>query len=176
MSPSRTTSNGYWAARQHMRYYQLIHTWIDQFGPGNSVVDVGSRDTPLASWGNFAQRFAVDRAFGPQVAAVTYIKADWLTVELGVRPDLILCCQVLEHLDDAVVVPFARKLLACGSRAIVSVPFMWPRGKCSSHLQDPISRSKFLSWMNADPLRLEIVEDKDARRIVAEFKGTNPVI
>ncbi len=166
------TDNEYWERRKDLNYYRTLRQWVDEFGPGYCIVDVGSRGTPVASWGTFEKRYAVDLEELPQTAGgIEFVRSDWMTWEPPVRVDLITCCQVMEHLTDEVVGPFGRKIIASCRRAIVSVPYMWKKGGTKEHLQDPVSREKLEGWMGRKAIRTHIDVDKGYRRLIAEFRG-----
>jgi 2-polyprenyl-3-methyl-5-hydroxy-6-metoxy-1,4-benzoquinol methylase len=61
----------------------------------------------------------------------------------------VTCFQVLEHVPDPAA--FARKLKELGRVLIVSVPYKWEKGKCKSHLHDPVDEAKMLAWFEREP-------------------------
>lgn len=160
----------YWLDRQGYGYYRLVRQWVSEYGRGGTILDVGAMSTPVASWGDFTTRIAIDRRLQlATIPGVTYLTADWLTY----RPplvDLITCLQVLEHIGDDDILPFARKLVSSCRRLIVSVPFMWPAGKCRYHQRDPVSLGDLTAWLGLAPIRSCVVAD-DTQRLVAEFHG-----
>ena len=161
----------YWQARQHLNYYTRVRQGMEEAGRGDLLLDVGSGSTPIASWGQFARRIALDiHPYKARLPGVEYVCSNWLEWEPPAKPDLIVCCQVLEHLPDDIVVPFARRLLDA-RRSIISVPYHWPVGFCEYHLQDPVTLEKFLGWMGREPFRLDVdVDHADVRRLVAEYR------
>lgn len=85
------------------------------------------------------------------------------------RFDLVLCLQVLEHLQDPET--FARKLLDSGRIVIVSVPYQWPAGRNPRHLQDPVSEAKLIGWAGRAPVETRLVRN-GVDRLIAVFRGT----
>lgn len=163
----------YWARRTELKYYKLAKAWTEEFSaPAGTILDVGGRGTPAPTWGTFQRRLALDLDFVAEhlrQPGVEYIHHDWLKYQ-SPAVEVVLCLQVLEHLNDEVVEKFARKLLLVGHTAIVSVPYRWPKGSFDRHLQDPVDLEKLVSWMGASPIRHEVVND-GVDRLIAIFKG-----
>jgi 2-polyprenyl-3-methyl-5-hydroxy-6-metoxy-1,4-benzoquinol methylase len=80
----------------------------------------------------------------PRQRGIERVSADFLAYRPPLRFDLVLCLQVLEHLQDPET--FARKLLDSGRIVIMSVPYQWPAGRNPRHLQDPVSEAKLIGW------------------------------
>jgi hypothetical protein len=116
----------YWEARRDLRYYGEVVLLARAHVPaGRSVLDVGANETEVLErleW--FERRVALDVNEIPPRAGVETVAADFNEFEPAERFDLVLCLQVLEHLDRPG--PFARKLLAAGRTTIISVPHEWP--------------------------------------------------
>lgn len=168
------SSRDYWKERQGHLYYDLVREWIEEFSPGRCLLDVGAWDTPVASWGRFEKRVSLDCQ--PRAvcgAGVEYVTADWMEYRPEFRADLVLCLQVLEHLEDDRVIPFTRKLLASGQNILISVPYRWPRGKEPSHLQDPVEASTLYRWAGKLPFRQALVTEPrgSVQRLAALFQG-----
>ena len=134
---------------------------------GPAVLDVGARDTQILlalDW--FPRRMALDLQRGLPLPGVEWIVADFLRWEPPIRFDLVLCLQVLEHLEDPSV--FFRKLHGAGRVVIVSVPYRWPQGVHPEHVQDPVDEQKLLGWAGQQPLETRIVMD-ERERLIAVF-------
>jgi hypothetical protein len=161
----------YWARRQHMQYYrEVIRLAREHASNARTVLDVGAHDTPVVTqldW--IASRTAIDFEVQPELPGVVGIKGDFLTFEPEQPYDLVLCLQVLEHLDDPR--RFAQKLFDTGRVVIISVPYQWPAGFCLEHLQDPIDEAKLVGWTEQAPIDRAIVTDDRLARIVGVFKG-----
>jgi hypothetical protein len=96
------------------------------------------------------------------------VAADFYEFESAERFDLVLCLQVLEHLDRPG--PFARKLLAAGRTTIISVPHEWPGWVTEEHVHDPVDESKLRAWTGGDPTETAIIEDLGMERLIAAYR------
>jgi len=153
----------YWSDRQHLKYYELVREWM---GSGESVADIGSRDTPVATWGRFDRRYAVDLRLMPDLPNVECVQADFMTWAPPERLSLVTCLQVLEHVEDPSA--FLRRCLSMATRVIVSVPYRWPKGREKHHLHDPVSENDVERWAGRQPWQSAVVRDR-FRRLVCEF-------
>ena len=126
---------GYWQGRRHLAYYQEVVRLARVHVPaGSAVLDVGASDTRvLADLDWFPRRVALDIMPLPRRPGIERVSADFLAYRPPLRFDLVLCLQVLEHLQDPQT--FARKLLDSGRIVIVSVPYQWPVGRNPRHLR-----------------------------------------
>ncbi len=167
------TLQEYWAKRQSLNYYKTVREWIESIPPGNCIMDVGSRGTPIVTYGDFQRRISIDLADAEPQEGVENIVGDWMAIEPPVA-DLVICLQVLEHLSNTIVSGFAKKLLKFGKQVIISVPFMWPRKSCKYHKQDLISVEKLEMWVGKRCVKHVIVAEEtgnQTKRIVALFDG-----
>jgi len=93
----------YWRRRKRMRYYQEVLRLAQAHAPtARSVIDIGSMNSPFIKqfrW--IPAKTALDIYEQGRLRGVTNIKADFLTWTPPRRYDLVLCLQVLEHLDVA---------------------------------------------------------------------------
>lgn len=161
----------YWRARSHLNYYAEVRTLIESITTGGSILDVGGYDTPVVTWGKFKRRYTVDAVLDPKFPGVRSYVEDFLTWPAPEKMDVVVCCQVLEHLADGTVDRFGKKLLGTGRNVIVSVPYCWPKGGEPSHVQDPIDVHKLARMMGGRrPDRARIVADGKRRRIVGLWK------
>jgi hypothetical protein len=161
----------YWQRRRHMQYYAEVIRLARAHAPdARTVLDVGARDTPVVvdlDW--IPSKTAIDFEIEPQVPGVIGIKGDFMAFHPAKPFDLVLCLQVLEHLESPAL--FARKLLETGATVIISVPHLWPEGFCLEHLQDPIDEQKLLRWTGRPPVDKAIVIDDRLGRFIGVFKG-----
>lgn len=161
----------YWEVRKNYRYFTDVVRLAKAHAPdAKSVLDVGPRDTPFVrelAW--IPEKTALDLEFQPTIEGATNLQGDFLQYRPEKPFDLVLCLQVLEHLDDPTT--FARKLLATGRTVIISVPYRWPLGMCKWHPQDPIDEEMLLGWTGRPFLEKSIVKDEGSERIIAVFRG-----
>lgn len=141
----------YWKARENLEYYAVVKSLLESLGPFGSLADIGSWDTPVATWGDFDQRYTVDCRERPALLGVQQIVGTWPDcASLLPLCDVVTCLQVLEHLAEPA--PFCAALFAAAREAvIISVPWEWPAGQCASHVQDPIGNAKLYGWTHRRP-------------------------
>ena len=149
----------YYATRRQLKYYSIVRQWLDDLGPLESILDIGCFDTPVATWGDFQQRYTLDRHSRPALLGVLPIVGTWPThSHLVPRCDVVTCLQVIEHLDDPQ--PFVDAVFSHARRAVIlSLPWMWQAGHCPSHKQDPIDMAKINAWVKRTSGRSAIVDD-----------------
>jgi hypothetical protein len=155
----------YWTQREQLEYYAVVRRWLDDMGPLASILDVGCLDTPVATWGEAAERWTVDTRNRPAILGVKPIIDRWPDCATLVPCcDVVTCLQVLEHLDDPR--PFCAALFDHARRAVVvSVPWGWRTGAEPSHRQDPVGSEKLRAWTGRQPAEL-IVCGRPARAVV----------
>jgi hypothetical protein len=154
----------YWQDRKHLEYYQTVKTWLDALGKQESICDVGSAGTPVATFGNFNRRVALNNEPCPLITNVENVIDDWLLYEKQ-HFTVITCLQVIEHFETDYLRQFVAKIFDCCDVAIISVPYRWSEGACVWHVQDPIDYKKFLDLIGKDPVKTEIVN----RRLIGMF-------
>ncbi len=162
----------YWASRASFNYYNVVEAWINEQGTGDWIIDVGSRSTPMALKGDFGRRTMIDiEPFTESIDGVELVNADWMEFPIDQKADLVLCLQVLEHLDDELVGPFAKRVIAAGKRSIISVPYRWKEKACATHLQDPVNFDKFIGWTGQMPVKYYIESRDVDQRLIAMFES-----
>lgn len=164
-----------YAERAHYSYYIVAQAWVRMLSPGPSILDIGARDAPTASWGSYTRRYAIDKEVAPlqEVAGVPIAAThgdylDWVYPE---PMHVTTCLQVIEHLTDDELRPFVDRLFARTRHLIVSVPFEWAKGEEPGHHQDPISLEKFVDHiMRRPPLEHIISLGGRHHRIIARWE------
>jgi len=162
---------GYWETRRDFRYYDEAVRLARKHAPnGVAALDVGAHETRVLQrldW--FERRVALDVGAVDPGDGVETIVADFAEFEPRESFDLVLCLQVLEHLEDPC--GFARKLLATAPTAIVSVPHRWPPWTTDEHPHDPVDGSKLHAWTERDPVETSVVEDLGMERLIAVYRS-----
>ena len=155
----------YWQQRQHLKYYKCISEILDNM-TGESLLDVGGKDTPMVLNGNFEHRALINlKPVKNQWAGVDYHIVDFMEWHAGPF-DVVMCLQVLEHLDNDIVEPFTQKLFETASKAVViSIPYKWRFGFLTGHIQDPVDEEKLFGWTQREPDRSILVEDRLTRLV-----------
>jgi hypothetical protein len=144
----------------------------------DSICDVGSNGVDMLSFLPCTIKKSIDLKNPYSDPETEGIKADYLEWETD-HLDVITCFQVLEHIDDENVTVFAKKLLKDARICVVSVPFMWKKGQCGRHLQDPIDVDKLISWFGKNPVFLHYLTEPSnyLSRLIAVFiDGVDPEI
>ena len=154
-------------------YYGIIRGLLKAICRENdSICDVGSFDTDMLSDLPCKRKLTVDLRTPFSSDDVEGIKADYLQWQAE-KLDVITCFQVLEHIDDNHVEAFAKKLLNDAPVAVVSVPYMWPKGSCKWHVQDPVDVEKLVGWFGKKPVFIQKAKEKfkspKNSRIIAIF-------
>lgn len=147
--------------RSHCKYYPAVVRFARQHAPGaETVLEVGPYDTDtLLQLDWIADRTAVDIIRKPRLPRTKNIRADFMTCHPEKKFDLVLCLQVLEHLNEPG--PFAHKLLETGHVVIISVPYLWPEHACPAQVQDPVDEEKLLAWTGRPWAAHEIITEGD---------------
>jgi hypothetical protein len=168
----RLRLTSYWGQRKHLRYYQeVLGVARAHASTAQSALDVGAGDTELVRWLDWIPlRVALDPRPADPVPNVERVVANFLDYRPPRTFDLVICLQVLEHLEDPVT--FLRKLLSTGRTVIVSVPYRWPKGLAPRHVQDPVDEAVLTRWAGRDPVESRVVHNARAR-LVAVFRGSD---
>ncbi|WP_299413460.1 hypothetical protein [Acaryochloris sp. IP29b_bin.148] len=165
------SNNDYWEKRKTLDYYKKVIKLAKKHSPeAQSVIDVGthiSQTITRLDW--IPDKTAIDLKHLPEIPGARNIQCDFMTFKPEQRYDLVLCLQVLEHLDCPEL--FTDKLLKIGKKVIISVPYKWPEGQCQYHVQDPVDEDKLLSWTHKSWIEMAIAHDR-AKRMVAVFDGS----
>ncbi len=161
----------YYKKRKDMNYYKAVLAIVKAL-PYRSILDVGSRRSPvLEALPPSKERVTLDKVAVKSTPGVRHIIADFFSWTPDRVYDLVLCLQVLEHLEQPA--PFLQKLFATGTNVIVSVPYRWKKGACKYHVQDPVTLAKVIGWAGGrNPLAHWIVEDNGWQRLICLFSGT----
>ena len=170
--------NTYFEERKHSPYYKYVRTLLGILSyNADSVCDVGSNGTDMISWLPCKEKVSIDLRNPLRAEGIQSIKADFITYDFSRKFDIVTCFQVLEHIDDEHVKLFANRLLEIAENLlIVSVPYLWAKGACKYHLQDPVDQTKFASWFDTSsetklkPVFSRVIyDDKRIGRLVVVF-------
>lgn len=161
----------YWEARKNLFYYRQVLKFAKTYVPiGERVLDVGSGDCEYITWFDwFKTKQVVDLEKIPVLEGVIGTVGDFMDFKTDVPFDLVLCLQVLEHLNKPK--EFCQKLLSVGKFIIISIPYNWPRGFCRTHVQDPVNEKKLGRWVGKQWLNMAVVMDGGLKRLIAVYEG-----
>lgn len=186
----KSGSSDYWQQRLASRYYDTVRLLTYQYAPdAKSLLDVGSFNTPFAATFSWVENKTILNPGYPAgfVAPnnVVAVNADFYTYVCPSDPfDIVLCSQVLEHLEDPG--SFLVKLLECGRTVVVSTPYLWPQHSLNvpgGHLHDDIDIHTLEAWARKRSVTFAVVSEESgtqsaaafdlSRRIIVVFKGGN---
>jgi len=163
--------------REHLRYYKELYTLIKEISYENplieSLLDVGSGEPPFIRhiyW--IGDKTVIAPYFETYTSAsnkseierwkewnITAIKSDFLVDKVQVEADLVLCSQVLEHVDEPQ--NFFEKLYTSARHfLVISVPYLWPPSPQARHVSNQIDEKRLLGWSsNRIPMKSLIVSE-----------------
>lgn len=159
--------DNYWSKRKDGLLYQTVKLLASAYVPdGKSILEVGCHTSSFIfelDW--FEEKKVCDLPFladyWKDVQGVEFIAGDFYKLEFDRTFDLVLCTQVVEHLEDPK--PFIQKLLSLGKTVILSTTYEVPEGLCKYHIQDPISLEKFEGWFETEFAATVIIDKPDQR-------------
>lgn len=166
-------ANEYWEDRKDFQYYKQVVQFCKTYAEdAHSVIDVGNSGTEYIldlDW--IPDKSVLDKDLVLKDPSVTTHKANFFRWKPPCKYDVVLCLQVLEHLEAADV--FVHKLFSISSGIIVlAVPYKWPKGTNIHHCQDPVDEEKLRFWTEQDPIDQEVVTEPDGyARLVAVYQG-----
>lgn len=159
----------YYEERRHYNYYREVLRILkaEQF---RSIIDVGSkRSWVLEHLNKDCLKVSLDiKCVESRDLSIGHIQADFLTWRPDRVYDVVLCLQVLEHVEDPK--EFAQKLFSVGKSVLISVPYLWPRGVCKSHIHDPVDDAKIEEWIRRAPDSRLVVKDNGRKRLVLLYR------
>jgi hypothetical protein len=161
--------DSYWKSRKECNYYKKVLEIIQRHTNYESIIDIGSANTEILRDLPFKDKVCLDINKLPESEGVRTIKSDFYKWTPDKKYDIVTCLQVLEHLDDPTA--FAKKLFELSKEiVIISVPYLWPKGFCKYHVQDPVSEEKLMSWTGRPYNEAYIIEDASVKRIVCLYR------
>lgn len=160
--------NAYYLERKNFNYYKKVLEIVKSL-TFKSIIDVGANRSPiLENIDNSIDKVLIDLNDIPIIDGIRNIKGDFYTWNPDKQYDVVLCLQVLEHLENPKL--FANKLFQIANdTVIISVPYKWKKGFCKYHVQDPVDLQKLKSWTNKDPTYHFIVRDNMIDRLICVY-------
>eukprot|EP00320_Phaeocystis_rex_P003881 CAMPEP_0119095366 /NCGR_PEP_ID=MMETSP1178-20130426/169245_1 /TAXON_ID=33656 /ORGANISM="unid sp, Strain CCMP2000" /LENGTH=275 /DNA_ID=CAMNT_0007079165 /DNA_START=72 /DNA_END=899 /DNA_ORIENTATION=+ len=190
----------YWRPR-HNRYAKsrLVKLIRKHGADALTALDVGAYDPGLLAMLDWIPtKVATDKVHSAKqwveeqlpvwkrTRGIAFIKGDLVDLDFaGLRYDLVICSQVVEHLHESFVRNFTRKLMSIAKVLIVATTFNVPDGTiphltsspndttsdcdltgCLGHVQDPISEAEFRSWFVSEQGRVVAYETEEHDRNV----------
>lgn len=166
----------YTKQRKDIKYYKKCNELIERIAMDNqskSIIDIGGwngffvKNTPIEKKVCLDKRIRKDKK---PVKEVEFINADFIKWKTEEKYDIVLCMQVLEHLEDNQIFLFIEKLFSLTDHVIISVPYKWRKDWCKFHKQDPIDHAKLKLWTNRRPFESFLVKDNKTERLICYYK------
>lgn len=160
--------NNYYLQRKDYNYYKKVIEIVKSLH-FKSIIDVGANRSPvLENISNSVDKVLIDLNDIPLIEGIRNIKCDFYTWIPDKQYDVVLCLQVLEHLEDPKT--FATKLFQIATdTVIISVPYKWKKGACKYHVQDPVDFEKVKTWTNRDPSYHYVIADQSVNRLICVY-------
>ncbi|MFT4260877.1 MAG: class I SAM-dependent methyltransferase [Candidatus Woesearchaeota archaeon] len=158
--------------RKNFKYYREAFNFASKMSvtKHGKILDVGIKDSTvtLDMFPNTYQKFAIDNEFPNDFVYpkdINCIEMDIFDYKPEGKYDIVLCQQVLEHVDDPK--KFYSKLKSLSKDIIViSVPY----GSWHNTPFDPINEKRVKQWTGEKPVLESIVEDFGVKRYIAGYK------
>ncbi len=167
-------TENYETRRKDYNYYKKVNEIIKQMNKDpevNSIIDVGGWKGAFLKSVNIKEKTIIDlHKMGNISDDIIRISNNFLTYSFTKKYNIVICLQVLEHINDKNVKKFAQKLFSISNKyVIITVPYKWKKGICKYHLQDPVDHDKLFKWTSRVPSNTFIVKDR-LPRLVAVYK------
>ena len=158
--------------RDDFRYLATAVMFVREFSGGPRILEVGGgvqRGCKYLERLPDFERTVIesDEDQGIRLPGVRWFSGQFENWAVDGRYDVVLCLQVLEHVPDPAA--FTSKLFSCAPVVVLSVPYLWPAGKCRDHVHDPIDEEKLAAWVGRVPDHSSIVRDRNCRRLVVAY-------
>lgn len=170
---TREKYGNYFHNRKGYKYYKKVNEILQKLSQHNSsILDVGGwKGEFISSVKGFPNKTVTDLHKRPKDfnKNIRFISGDFLKLNYT-KYDIVVCLQVLEHLNYDLVKKFTQKLFQVGKTVIISVPYKWKSGKCKYHVHDPVDELKLFSWTNRYPKKTWIITEKNGiKRLIAVY-------
>ncbi len=158
----------YVSNRKNFKYYKVVKNILKIFSSKKkSIIDVGSANVDLMSEFDFIKRVSVSLIGAINSSKVSGYEMDFFNYVPDKKFDVVTCLQCIEHVDRAR--DFTQKLLNTGKILVISLPYKWKKGRCKSHVQDPVDEAKIYSWVGKKPQFTFYVKDGNSWRIICVY-------
>lgn len=164
---------GYWESRRHMLYYKAVFQYVSVVGyDAKTLIDVGAASAEYVQWMSWIpDRSILDFKIPRKPEGITCIETDFFTFEPPQSYDVVMCCQVLEHVPDPAA--FCEKLKSIAKHLVISVPYKW-LGNAPGHIHDPVDEDKLAGWMKLKPNNSQVVQEPFREgRLIAYYDLVN---
>lgn len=167
--------SSYFESRKDLLYYKKTLSILNDLSEHNdSLLDVGGWKGEFISKVNgFTDKTVIDLHKKPKnfPEDINFISSDFIKANINKKYDVVICMQVLEHIDNDIIHRFTQKLFEVGTIVLISVPYKWEKGACKYHIQDPVDENKLKSWTKKEPSKTWIIKEKKSKlsRLIALY-------
>ena len=147
-----TSSSSYWSQRKASPLYrEVIAAARREASDALTALDVGAYESPLLTQFDWIPtKVALDVQSRTQVwnqmRGVAFLRGDFMAQHFVTPFDLVVCCQVVEHLPDSLVGRFVTKLASHARVLIVSTTFQLPSGAINGRNPARVELALFRSF------------------------------
>lgn len=146
------------------KYYTEVENFVNRQST-QTIIDIGCGPSTLLTRLKPPRKTAFDLWHMPTLPGVENIQGDLLTYPFPRKYGIVMCLQVLEHIQD-VEPAIVRLFQITDSILIVSLPYLWEQGKEPGHIHDPIDDAKIAKWFKGRKLIRRTICDHPARVIL----------
>ncbi len=162
VEPEAAKRSKYWNLRRNNILYSLFLKLVREEAPDAlTVLDVGAYESPYISLFDWIPtKVATDIQAHANVWSdmdgIAFVQGDFMKLNFATVFDVVICNQVVEHIDDDNVKQFVAKMQSIAKVLLVTTTYEMPSGDIHGHVQDPISENEFRSWFETSQVAGEI--------------------
>jgi SAM-dependent methyltransferase len=128
------------------------YTEVDKLVSGlkaKSIIDVGcGKSNQVEGYIHIPERYAFSLWNMPELKGVNCLQGDILTYDFKRQFDIVMCEQVLEHIQN-IRLAITKLFIISNHHVIISLPYYWAAGKEPGHIHDPVTKEKIADWFTA---------------------------
>jgi hypothetical protein len=184
VEPEAAKRSKYWNLRRNNKLYSRFLKLVREEAPDAlTVLDVGAYESPYISLFDWIPtKVATDIQSRDNVwndmDGIAFVQGDFMTLNFATVFDVVICNQVVEHIDDDKVKQFVAKMQSIAKVLMVTTTYEMPFGDIQGHVQDPISENEFRSWFETSQVAGEISRHEiwDSAQIINKSEVKNQVV
>lgn len=172
----KSIEENYRQSRQNLPYFMRALKIVNARKDCNSILDVGGGSAGFLDRVDlqYTRRMLVDPDCTPGGGCPNYICMDIDFMYLRIPDnqfDVVVCLQVMEHIDPAIRREFAAKLVqTAGKLLVVSIPYKW-QGSKEVVDHNGLDEHNIAEWFGTKSFKFDIVGKAKQRRMVCVLDG-----